>query len=86
MEHSDELYIKIGFTREFAISILDSTAAEEDYEDDTDYAGMTNDELASELCLGGWIYDENMAGVFDVLPPTVRNAEVVGLQTGWPVE
>lgn len=79
--------MKIGFTRAHAISILESMDDDCDIDpaDREDYTVMDNEQLEGELCMSGAIHDTHMAGVFDVLPSDVLDAEKQGLITGWPV-
>lgn len=74
--------MKIGFTRAFALEVL---GYESDDESDPDFPKLSNEELSGELCLSGWIHDEDMAGVFDTLPKDIIDAEVQSDKTGWPV-
>ena len=82
--------MKIGFTRKFAIERMERLENEESFLeidplDKMDYMNMSNDELEDVLCGSGLIYDEHMAGVFDILPSNVVDAEKQGLISGWPV-
>lgn len=76
---------KMGFTRKDAIDVLTALDMDSDPADRRDYTKMTNDKLSDELCSSGAIHDEDMAGVFDVLPPGMVNArQQAETVTGWP--
>lgn len=78
----------IGFTRKFAIEHLTGFDKDEkDWDDEyelKDYNSFSNEQLADELMGIGSIHDGHMAGVFDVLPEGVLDAEVVIPVTGVP--
>jgi hypothetical protein len=59
----------VTFTREAAIKELKTLEDDEDFDEEDcfseDYNTMTNEELEAELCLAGFVHDEDMKGVFD---------------------
>jgi len=78
---------KLGFLRTDAIRVLSEMQDDADYLDDSDrtnFAEMSNEDLEAELCLSGIIHDEDMGGVFDILPEGMLNAVEVAETTGWP--
>lgn len=78
---------KLGFLREDAIRVLSELQDDDDYVSDSDridFSEMSNEDLESNLCLSGIIHDEDMGGVFDILPEGMLNAVEVAETTGWP--
>ena len=56
---------KQWFTREQAIAVMTQLDADMDDDelDEVDYVAMTNEDLEGELCLSGYIHDEDLGGI-----------------------